>query len=282
MIVELLGLPQVGRDVLRAALPRSRPPAASGLPDVEVAVPGVAQEPGRLAAYDRLCGFALRDTVSATWLHVLAFPLQAWLMARPDFPFALAGIRHVSNEMRLLAPVVAGDRLDLRVRAEELRPHRRGVVFDLVSEAAVGGRTVWRGTSTYLSARGSLPGEPAPPLRLDLPEVPASQQWRLPADLGRRYAAVSGDTNPIHLHPLTARAFGLRRPIIHGMWTHARALAALGGVLPERYAVRVQFAKPLELPGRAGFTAAPDAGGSRFAVLNREGKPHLVGELRPL
>jgi len=282
MIVELPGLPGVGRDVLRAALPRSRPTAASGLPDVEVGVRGVMQPRDRLAAYDRLCGLALRDAVSATWLHVLAFPLQAWLMARPDFPFALAGIRHVTNEMRLLEPVVAGDRLDLRVRAAALRPHRRGVVFDLVSEAAVDGREVWQGTSTYLSARGSVPGEPAPPLRLELPDAPVAQQWRLPADLGRRYAAVSGDTNPIHLHPLTARAFGLRRPIIHGMWTHARALAALGGVLPERYAVRVQFAKPLELPGRAGFAAAPDAGGSRFAVLNREGKPHLVGELRPL
>ncbi|HET9129238.1 MAG TPA: hypothetical protein VFN73_14230, partial [Propionibacteriaceae bacterium] len=169
MLVELPGLPSVGRDVLRAALPSPRPPAAEGLPDLEVTVRGVPQAPGRLARYDRLCGFALRDEVSATWLHVLAFPLQAWLMARPDFPFALAGIRHVSNEMRLLDPVTLGDRPDLRVRATALRPHRRGVVFDLVSEAAVDGRTVWRGTSTYLSARGSLPGKPSPPLRLDLP-----------------------------------------------------------------------------------------------------------------
>ena len=161
-----------------------------------------------------------------------------------------------------------------------MRPHRRGVVFDLVSEASIGGQPVWRGLSTYLSSRGRLPGEPAPSLRLDLPDAVVSQRWRLPADLGRRYAAVSGDTNPIHLHPLTARLFGLSRPIIHGMWTHARALAALGGDLPERYGVRVQFAKPLMLPGRAGFAVDTDAAGTRFAVLNAEGKPHLVGDLR--
>jgi len=282
MRVELAELPRIGRDVLRAALPRSRPPVTAGLPDVEVTVRGVAQETSRLVAYDRLCGFAVRDLVPATWLHVLAFPLQAWLMSRPGFPFPAAGIRHLSNRMTLLEPVTPSDRLDLVVRAEGLRPHRRGVVFDLVSEASVEGRPVWRGLSTYLSSQATLPGEPPASLRLDLPDAAASQQWRLPADLGRRYAAVSGDTNPIHLHPLTARPFGLSRPIIHGMWTHARALAALGGVLPERYDVTVQFAKPLPIPGDARFAARAGAASKRFAVLDRDAKPHLVGELRTL
>ena len=282
MHVDLPELPDVGLHVVRAALPRSRPPATAGLPDVEVSVRGVAQAPGRLAAYDRLCGFSLRDLVPATWLHVLAFPLQTWLMARADFPFPLAGIRHLSNEMTLLDPVVVTDRLDLSVHWAGVRPHRRGVMFDVVNEVSMGGQVVWRGLSTYLSPQGRVPGEPAAPLRLEIPDAAVSQQWRLPADLGRRYAAVTGDANPIHLYPLSARAFGLPRPIIHGMWTHARALAALGGVLPERYGVRVQFAKPLMLPGRAGFAATADADGSRFAVLSPEGKPHLVGELRPL
>ena len=282
MHVDLPELPDVGLHVFGAALPRSRPSATAGLPDVEVSVHGVAQAPGRLAAYDRLCGFSLRDLVPPTWLHVLAFPVQAWIMSRPGFPFPAAGIRHLSNEMSLLHPVALTDRLDISVRAADLRPHRRGVAFDLVSEVSCGGLLVWRGVSTYLSTQATLPGDPPSSLRLDLPDAGVSQQWRLPGDLGRRYAAVSGDTNPIHLHPLSARAFGLPRPIIHGMWTHARALAALGGVLPERHGVRVQFAKPLLLPGRAGFAATSDADASRFAVLSPEGKPHLIGELRAL
>ena len=118
-------------------------------------------------------------------------------------------------------------------------------------------------------------------MHLRLPEAPASQQWLLAPDLGRRYAAVSGDYNPIHLHPFTARPFGLSRPIMHGMWTHARALAGLGGALPERYGVRVQFAAPLRLPGRVGFAVAGEAGEAgttRFAVVGQDGRPHLVGE----
>ena len=31
--------------------------------------------------------------------------------------------------------------------------------------------------------------------------APTGTSWKLPGDLGRRYAAVSGDHNPIHLYP---------------------------------------------------------------------------------
>lgn len=280
-MIELPRVPGVPGALWRAASTRNRPPAAAGLPDVEVLVRGVRTPVEGLAAYDRLCGFPLRDTLPATWLHVLTFPLQAWVMARPDFPFPLAGILHLGNAMVVERAVATGVPLDLRVHAADPRPHRKGVVFDLVGEAAVAGETVWRGVSTYLTTARTLPGDAEPTAHLRLPDAPVSQQWRLPPDLGRRYAAVSGDYNPIHLHPLTARPFGLPRPIIHGMWTHARALAGLAGALPERYGVRVQFAAPLRLPGRVGFAVAGDAATTRFAVLARDGRPHLVGELEP-
>ena len=124
-----------------------------------------------------------------------------------------------------------------------------------------------------------MAGEAPAPVRLQAPSVAPSQEWRLGADQGRRYAAVSGDSNPIHLNPLTARLFGFPRPIIHGMWTHARAVAALGGALPEAYTVRVQFAKPIALPSSVGFAAARQDPGWAFAVVGKEGKPHLVGEI---
>jgi acyl dehydratase len=72
--------------------------------------------------------------------------------------------------------------------------------------------------------------------------------WRLPGDLGRRYAAVSGDVNPIHLHPLTARAMGFPRAIAHGMWTSAHALAALGPATAQSSSSHVWFRKPVLLP----------------------------------
>lgn len=278
---ELTELPALGQLLGRAMLPGRRPAASKGLPAGGVRLAGLVQDRQRLAAYDRVCGFTVRDAVPATWLHVLTFPLQTWLMAQPDFPFKLAGLIHVGNEMVLRRPVDAGESLDLRVRADNARPHRKGTTFDLAGEVWSGGEQVWQGTSTYLSTAARMPGEPASTPRLDLPDGEISQVWRLDADLGRRYAAVSGDSNPIHLSPLTARLFGQPRAIVHGMWTHARALAALEGSLPAAYSVQVQFARPVLLPGRVGFIAQPaDADPRGFAVVSpRDGKPHLVGRI---
>lgn len=297
--VALDALPDLGRLIVKAAALGVAKRSGDGdgaLPDRAFVVADLAQDAARLAAYDRVCGFPLRDAVPATWLHVLTFPLQAALMSQRDFPFPLAGLVHLSNAMTLHRPVTAGERLGLRVWADALGEHRRGVRFDVVGEVRVGDEVVWTGRSTYLSRRslartagGAQDGEADPDAGRSLQGVslPApSQQWRLPPDLGRRYAGVSGDVNPLHLYPLTARPFGFSRPLIHGMWTHARALSALGGRLPGAYSVDVTFTKPILLPATVAFGSGPPgtgatASGVEFAVMNRDGtRPFLVGNVR--
>ena len=93
--------------------------------------------------------------------------------------------------------------------------------------------------------------------------------WRLPADLGRRYAAVSGDVNPIHLSALSAKAFGFPRAIAHGMCTHARVLAALQPRLPQVYEVSVQFIKPVLLPSTVRLALGESEQGFSAQVTNR-------------
>ena len=259
---------------------RKRGMRVGELPDRSYLLLDHKQDPAWLAAYDKVCGFTLRDRVPATWLHVQTFPLQAALMAEDDFPMSLAGLVHVSNTMTLHRPVDLGERLRMRVCAENLLPHPKGVAFDMRGQIHVGDELVWEGSSNYLAigAKG-VEGEPVKTEHLAAPTAPPSQEWRLPADLGRQYAKVSEDANPIHLSPVSAKLFGFPRAIAHGMWAHARAMAALGGRLPAAYTVRVQFAKPILLPGKVRFAAEETDEGWRFAVVNRELKPHLVGEI---
>ncbi|HET8599750.1 MAG TPA: MaoC/PaaZ C-terminal domain-containing protein [Segeticoccus sp.] len=268
------------------------------LPDLTVEQREVRTDVSRLAAYDRVCGFALRDTVPSTWLHVLTFPLQAVLMADREFPLALPGLVHVRNQMVQHRPVRATETLSLRASARDLRPHRRGAQVDLVGQAHVGEELVWEGVSTYLARGVRLRPEAAPehpqdeaqPAAAELPaldpaEATTETLWRVPAGIGRRYAGVSGDVNPIHLNPLAARAFGFRRTIAHGMWVHARALAVLEPRLPERYAVQVAFRKPLFVPGRVTFLARagePADGGNSWTFAVRSpsrDRVHLLGRL---
>jgi hypothetical protein len=240
------------------------------LPDRVLSRDGVVVDRGHLAAYDRVCGFRLRDELPPTYPHVLAFPLALELMAG-RFPFSPLGVVHIANRIEQDRPLRADERLDLRVQAEGLAPHPRGRKFDVVAEAAADGVAVWRGRSTYLHREGSGGGGGG---RTDFEPPPARAVWRVAGDVGRRYAAVSGDRNPIHLHPLAARAFGQKGAIAHGMWTKARCLAALEGSLPAAFAVEVRFKTPLRLPGRAEFGAR----GEEFFVWDaKRGRPVLDG-----
>ncbi len=274
--IELPSLPPTTGLLARSVLATPfRPSARAGLPQRRVVVRGVAQDVSRLAAYNRVCGFVLRDVVPSTWLHVQTFPLQVYLMAERDFPFGLAGLVHVKNVIEQHRPVTVNETVDLATHAEGPSPHRRGMTFDLVNEARVGGNLVWRGVSTYLArmlTKSVVPNPVDKSAPTDPP--PATARWTLPADLGRRYAKVSGDANPIHINAVTARAFGYGRPIIHGMWTFAHVLAALDERLPAAYRADMAFRAPIPLPERVDFAVS---GRFDVSVLRAGGKPYLTG-----
>jgi acyl dehydratase len=243
---------------------------------------GVAVDRRRLTAYDRVCGFALCDRLPATYPHMLAFPLHLALMSDPSFPFPALGLVHIHNRIRQHRRLGADERLSLRVSCSRLRPHPRGTQFELLTQASADERLVWEEVSTILRRGSGTEGAPAPSVP-PTAELPMAAVWRLPGDLGRRYAGVSSDFNPIHIHPLSARLFGFPRAIAHGMWTKARCLAALAGRLPDAFTVEVAFRRPILLPATVHFAeAANDAGAITFGVRSaRDGTPHLDGSLSP-
>jgi acyl dehydratase len=254
------------------------------LVDVDVRRPAVTVERTRLAAYNRVCGFALGDVLPATYLHVLVFPLQVVLMTDRSFPLGLAGLVHVRNRIVAHRPVDAAEVLTLRSSARALRPHAKGAQVDVVGEVRVGDELVWEGISTYLARGASAAGEveSETPFIVDLPpDARPNAVWHVPADMGRRYASVSGDVNPMHVSSLAAKGFGFPRALVHGMWTKAHALAALESRLPDAYVVDVAFSQPLLLPSVANFIAGQRDQGWDFAVRPaRAAGDHLRGTVR--
>lgn len=233
-------------------------------------------DPEHLADYQTLCGFRIRDELPPTYLHVLAFPVAVTLMVDAAFPFPLAGLVHVANVIEQARPVRADERVSISVRAADLRSHEAGRSVDLLATATVEDEPVWRERSTYLR-RERPRGERTPRTPSQPPPGPAAQ-FRVPGDIGRRYAAISGDRNPIHLYRLTARAFGFPRAIAHGMWLKARVLAALEGCLPDAFTVDVAFKTPVLLPSTVSLIAVPGDGEWRLDVRSTtSGKPHLTG-----
>lgn len=277
MVVETLtGMPSTAPLLVRAAL-TARLPRGDTVPDRTLVVEGVQVDRHRLAAYQRLTGYAVGDTLPQPYPWVLAFPVQTALMAGRDFPVPLPGMVHLANHVTTHRRLDAGDPLTLSVTAGALRPHRRGRTLDVRLEARVDDELVWECDSVYLSrghgtddaARADAP----PPL----PDGPAVARWRLAEDLGRSYAGVSGDVNPIHLHALSAKAMGFPRQIAHGMWTYARTLAALGRRSLEPSSSRVWFTRPVFLPGTVELVV--DHGADRVTAGLRSAKDHEKGHL---
>lgn len=257
------------------------PGGGKEIPEIELTLPRVHAGAEQVAGYARVCGFTLRDHLPPTYPHVLAFPLQMAVMAEGSFPFGAVGLVHVENQIVQHRRIGLDEEMTIKVKPTKLAPHPKGRTFSLQTKVKAGNRIVWESTSTMLrrgggngSAAKSAPGE-----ELDLP---AGVEWTLGGDLGRRYAAVSGDRNPIHMHAWTAKPLGFPRAIAHGMWTKARCLAALESRLPDAFQVDVRFRKPILLPSRVEFASSSEGDEIKFAVRDaKRGTPHLNGSVKP-
>ena len=268
------------------------PGGGKEIPEIELTLPRVHAGSEQVAAYNRVCGFSLRDHLPPTYPHVLAFPLHMAVMAEGSFPFGAVGLVHVENQIVQHRRIGLDEELTIKVKTTKLQPHPKGRTFSLQTKVKSGNRIVWESTSTMLH-RGHPPQQPTDgPKSPDMTKISAHRPledaaagatWKLEGDLGRRYAAVSGDRNPIHMHAWTAKPLGFPRAIAHGMWTKARCLAALESRLPDAFQVDVRFRKPILLPGRVEFASSTQDEDIAFVVRDaKRGTPHLDGRVAPL
>ncbi len=253
------------------------------LPQAEYSVEALKIDRKHLTSYNKICGYQDLETLPPLYLGILSMPLQLALMLGEDFPFAIVGMVHIRNTVEQFKPVNATDTIAISVAFGEVTLHEKGKAFTFINTAKVGGEVVWKSVATYLSrgkSEGVVPKSKAKAARLVAKAGDLQQDFNLPENLGRRYAAVSGDFNLIHLHAMTAKAFGFKRAIAHGMWTKARSVAAFGD-LPPAYLLDVQFKMPVFLPNKVHLHARTVGKKTTFELNNaKDAKPHLSGTLQ--
>ena len=256
--------------------------SGGALPDLTLTRHDVPVDRAKVAAYSEVCGFPLKEALPVTYPHMLAFPLHMAIMTDGSFPFPAIGTVHLENAITQHRAISPDEKLQITARPDNLQTHPKGRTFDIVVDVHSAGELVWQSTSTLLRIGKGDPDAAGTGRTFE--EVPPSATtWDLGGDLGRRYAAVSGDHNPIHLYGITAKAFGFPRQIAHGMWSKARCLAALDGRLPDAMTVEVAFKKPILLPGKVAFGSQRAGDGYAFSLSNpKSGAPHLLGRATPL
>lgn len=289
-VLEFRDLPGLGREYVRGAFSRKRYSDDAKTPRLEARATGVRPDRERLERYRAVCGFTTAGTLPMTWPQVLATPLHAALLAHDAFPLPMLGLVHAKNRITEYRRIGDDEVLDFAVVIDGVRSARSGLEFDVVTQVRSGGALVQESVLTALSRRPGRPTKESKDAKEPAESSPkpgeqggarASILWPVPESQGREYAAVGRDWNPIHVHAMTAKLFGFKRAIAHGMWTLARSLAELDPLVPDaERTLSVSFRRPIFLPSTVVFSAHDVDRGLSWEVRSRDGRiQHLAGSL---
>lgn len=293
-------LKAINRKIFVGALPVvGETRSAKGDPTSAIQVDGVEIDKNNLAAYTSATGLRLGNEIPPTYFFVLAFPMIMDLMSRPDFPVPAIGAVHVSNVIEQSRTLTVDETYNIRCYGQNLRPHRRGLIVDMITEVTPEGENdvVWRQTSSFLAmgakfakdaelavtTRGEDTGKVLP--KPELPEFKPNARWRWNRDNVNAYVDASNDHNPIHTSNVGAKLFGFPAVIAHGMYSAAAVLAPLEGKLPGALRYSVEFVKPVVIPASVALWTIEQGDGSYELQLRGSSKPeklHLNAEIKAL
>ncbi|MFT5807500.1 MAG: hypothetical protein ACI9LG_001793 [Moritella dasanensis] len=229
-------------------------------------VSGQAIERRNLQRYIKFCKFSNSDYVPVTYPFVIAFPLLMRLMTSAHFPISILGLIHYKNSITQHAPIL------------------KNAILTIICSASNDN------TTAEASSGNNVLGPDNNVLRLDnnvlldaqgMQTVSSFEYHRLHA---LKYAYISGDTNPIHLHSIPAKLMGFRSTIMHGMFAKAHVLAQLEAVIDiQHISIEVQFKSAIFLPTQVCLNVALSPKNNTFSLTNSKKRvTHLSGVIYPL
>jgi len=169
------------------------------------------------------------------------------MLLGPGFPVRLTGLVHLWHRIRQFRQLRIDEHFDLSCWLEGSKTVDAGEEFCLHTELRRDGELCWSEQTGFISlARHRDKGLASSRTESAVGDQLAS--WNAASDIGRRYARVSADFNPIHLSTWSAKLFGFRSSIAHGMWTLARSVAALPAGDNEDLSLEAKFLRPVYLP----------------------------------
>jgi len=223
------------------------------------------------------------DAAPPGYAAVLLFAVAGPFLFDPRLAPHTRTLLHVDQRFDHPAPILADEVLEIVGTVERVRERAGAFLVVFRAEATgrdgpvLGARSTFLMSSAPAAEPGADPGEPEATRRADSaapvprPLPAAGSVVELAKSASRadlvRYAAATGDLNPIHWDHAAARAAGLEGIVVHGLLLHAwtsQLAAAFGeGPAPVRVA-RTRFRTPLRpaVPAvvRATVSATPGPG----------------------
>ncbi len=255
---------------------------------VELEVRRVVLSARHLQRYRNVCAVRARTQLPPAYLHVVAMPMHMQLFHSRQFPVKVLGLIHLRNTIRVLRDVDMKAPLRLRITFDTMRLTDFGQEYDFTTRFDHDGEVVWEEVSTMF-ARGAVQvkeGGKRPSIeRSAHPENGVvTETLDVSENTGWRYARVSGDLNPIHLTARTAKMFGFKQAVAHGMWSLGRCLGAAAPQLPTaRMQIDTQFKLPVYIPSQALARTWPVGSGVDISMCTPRGdRLHLAMQVREI
>jgi acyl dehydratase len=271
-------------------------------PSLVVSAPEISLNPSHIQQYKDVCGYRNNAGIPLMYPAMLCSTLQMKLMTMEEFPFPLLGLVHLANSIEQFEIIDPSQKVRIEISLDEnIIHHEKGYCCNISGKifSVDKGNLLWKTGITLLCR-----AKPETPLgavlyesqikQSDVEDTQEIERWTLSSGLGRDYAAVSGDYNPIHLSAPSAYLFGFRSgAIIHGMWTKARSLATLMPPIEELQKLNgdpslpiasayTEFKTPLFIPSTAALCSKivpkESSGGMTSRLFEVKG---TTGEMLP-
>ena len=246
---------------------------------------GVSVEAEGLKKYCAATGLEEDGCLPILFPHVLTAPVHMTFIAHKDFPLSPLGALHLRNHILQHEAIGAGEKMNVKCRLADSRVVKSGLEFDVQTAIHVDGPRKWESIATYF-VRGKKFGEAGePPAIAGMAELGAPNTeaaFHVPKNMGRHYAGIARDYNPIHISKILAKLFGFKRDIIHGMWSAAKAMSQLPGVGtdgPLRH--DLAFKGPIFMDSDVTVKAEAGDAGVRFDLFcGKNPRPSMCGHVR--
>ncbi|MCW8107380.1 MaoC/PaaZ C-terminal domain-containing protein [Alteromonas ponticola] len=240
-------------------------------------------DPIHYQSYCALVDWDEKNSLHPLYSQMMSLGLQMQCLADKRNPFPLLGLVHISNDVWQSMHLDRHLLLSLHAKLGELKAHPKGWVIDVIIEGHQQGTCVYRADASYL-------------MRIHAPHVAKGTQkqqkgrqvfWEtyqhaahvhIPDNIGRKYARISNDYNPIHLFTITAKLFGFKQAIAHGMWSLAKCYSLLETDKHETKNIHLNadFLKPVLLPAECVLMKNSGETETQFVLLNSEtSEPHI-------
>ena len=232
----------------------------------------------RLIKFKRFYGLPNHDlSVPATFILLLVFRPQLKFLLNKSLPFPVMGLVHMFNDIIIHREVNLDDKLDIEICVKDFVVSKKGKELTLHTRVNCQGLLVWESFSGYLYPNKQKAKKPTKSLtQHQEAQFQFHKIWSLPSNLGRQFALLSGDANPIHTYKLAAKLFGFKQAIAHGMCMALKSGSELQTLRSDPRPLKrlyVEFKKPVFLPNSVDFMI-DDLNGNAvdFRVASTDGK----------